>query len=160
LTSAIVAGNLETSMSDRLLQPNHERRLLTTFRHVDELVSQAVARLGPVSSESPLSEFVLDGKPEQHQKAADYLDRVRELMGRFLAAHQIPVPQQNVSALWAAHSACLHARLSVEELRAGPMRGCGKLSPEAERELEALAVGLSSLLQQLSEVVAPPAGPK
>jgi hypothetical protein len=146
-------------MSDRLLQPNHERRVLTTFRHVDELISQAVARLGPVSSESPLSEFALDGTPEQHQQAAECLDRVRELMGRFLAAHQMPVPPRNVSALWAAHTACLHARLSVEELRAGPMRGCGRLSPEAERELEALADGLSSVLQQLSEAVAPPGPP-
>jgi hypothetical protein len=141
-------------MSDGLLQPNHERRLLTTFRHVDELVSQAVARLQRPSSESPLSEFILDGTPEQHKQAAECLDRLRELMGRFLASHQIPAPNRSVSALWAAQTACLHARLSVEELRAGSMRSCGKLTPEAERELEALAAELSNILQKLSESVA------
>ncbi len=146
-------------MSDRLLPPNHERRLLTTFRHVDELVSQAVARLEPASSDSPLSEFVRDGQAAQYQAAAECLDGLRERMGRFLAGHQIPVPTRNVSALWAAHTACLHARLSVEELRPGPMRGCGKLTPAAERELEALADELSSLLQRMTDLLALPAPP-
>ncbi len=138
-------------MNDRLFQPNHERRLLTTFRHVDELVSQAVARLEPEASASPLSEFIPDANPNQLEVATECLERMRSLMGGFLASHSIPAPQRNVSALWAAHSACLHARLSVEELRAGSMRGCGKLSPEAERELAALVEGLSELLQRLSE---------
>jgi hypothetical protein len=143
-------------MSDPLLQHNHVRRLLTTFRHVDELVSQAVARLGPVSSESPLSEFVLDAALEQHTAAVEYLDQLRNLMGRFLQSHQIPVPKRNVSALWAAHTACVHAKLSVEELRADSMRSCGKLSPDAEQELEALASGLSDIIQKMSEHLAPP----
>ncbi|HEV8068809.1 MAG TPA: hypothetical protein VGP76_13815 [Planctomycetaceae bacterium] len=142
-------------MSDRLFQPNHERRLLTTFRHVDELVSQAVSRLEPEASASPLSEFVPDANPDQHHVATECLDRMRTLMGGFLASHSIPAPQRNVSALWAAHSACLHARLSVEELRAGSMRGCGKLSPEAEQELETLVAGLSEVLQRLSDFLAP-----
>jgi hypothetical protein len=144
-------------MSDRLFQPNHERRLLTTFRHVDELVSQAVSRLEPEASASPLCEFVPDANPDQHQVATECLERMRSLMGCFLASHSIPAPQRTVSALWAAHSACLHARLSVEELRAGSMRGCGKLSPEAERELETLLAGLSEALQRLSESLAPSA---
>jgi hypothetical protein len=141
-------------MSDGLLHPNHERRLLTTFRHVDELVSQAVARLQPTSSESPLSEFLLDATPQQHQAAAECLDRLRELMGRFLTSHQIVASNRNVSALWAAQSACMHARLSVEELRAGSMRSCGKVTPEAEKELETLATELSDILQKLSDAVA------
>jgi hypothetical protein len=144
-------------MTDRLFQPNHERRLLTTFRHVDELVSQAVARLEPEASASPLCEFVPDANPDQHRVATECLERMRSLMGGFLASHSIPAPQRNVSALWAAHSACLHARLSVEELRAGSMRGCGKLSPEAERELETLVAGLSEVLQRLSDSLAPTA---
>ena len=146
-------------MSDRLLQPNHERRVLTTFRHVDELISEAVSRLEPAESESPLSEFVLDAQPQQHKAAVDCLSRLRAVMGRFLASHQIAVPPRNVSALWAAHSACLHAKLSVEELRANSMRGCGKLTPEAEGELETLATELSEILQKLSESVAPPRPP-
>ncbi len=141
-------------MSDRLLQPNHERRLLTTFRHVDELVSQALARLEPASSDSPLSEFVRDGQVAQYQAATECLDRLRELMGRFLTAHQVPVPKRNVSALWAAQTACVHARLSVEELRVGSMRGCGRLTPEAERELESLADGLSALLLRMNDLLA------
>jgi hypothetical protein len=37
------------------------------------------------------------------------------------------------------------------------MRACCKLSPEAERELETLVVGLSRVLQQLNESLAPAA---
>jgi hypothetical protein len=143
-------------MNDRLLQPNHERRLLTTFRHVDELISQAVTRLEPNSAASALSEFVLDASPEQHKGALQGLERLRALMGRFLERHQISVPKRNVSALWAAHTACLHAKLSVEELRASSMRGCGQLTPEAERELEALATHLADILQDIDVSLAPP----
>jgi hypothetical protein len=148
--------NLDRSMSDRLFRPNHERRVLTTFRHVDELVSQAVSRLAPSTSATFLSEFVLDAQSDQHQMAVDCLERLRDLMSRFLESHQIPVSKPNVSALWAAHTACLHARLSVEELRASPMRGCGQLTPDAERELEALATALSDVLQRMTEFLAPP----
>jgi hypothetical protein len=157
LTSVSQRENLDRSMSDRQFQPNHERRLLTTFRHVDELVSQSVSRLDTAATASPLSEFLPDGTPDQQKLAAGCLDELRDVMRRFLDSHQIPVPERRVSALWAAHSACLHAQLSVEELRAGSMRGCGKLSPEAERELETLVVGLSRVLQQLNESLAPAA---
>jgi hypothetical protein len=138
-------------MTDRLLPPNHERRVLTTFRFVDELVSQAVSRLDPASAASPLSEFVPDAKPDHHKVAAEYLESLRDFMRRFLDTHHISPPQRNVSALWAAHTACLHAKVSVEELRAGSMRGYGKLSPEADRELETLVAGLSDVLQRMSE---------
>src|SRR5579862_6881861 len=108
----------DASMNDPLFRPSHERRLLTTFRHVDELVSQAVSRLEPVAAASPLSEFVPDATLEQQKAAADSLRELRELMRRFVEIHEIPVPERRISALWAAHTAFLHARLSVEELRA------------------------------------------
>jgi hypothetical protein len=154
LTSVSQRENLDRSMSDRQFQPNHERRLLTTFRHVDELVSQAVSRLDTAANAPPLSEFLPDGTPDQQKLAAGCLDELREAMRRFLYSHQIPLPERRVSALWAAHSACLHAQLSVEELRPSSMRGCGKLTPEAERELETLVAGLSEVLQKLSDFLA------
>jgi hypothetical protein len=142
---------MSVSMSDRLLPPNHERRLLTTFRYIDELISQAVSRLEPASTASPLSEFAPDARPDQQKMAAEYLDRLRELMRRFLDKHQIPPPERNVSVLWAAHTACRHARVSVEELRAADMRGYGKVSPEAAQELETLVACLADVLQKMGE---------
>jgi hypothetical protein len=141
-------------MSDRLFQPNHERRLLTTFQHVDEIVSHAVARLDAAATPSPLSEFVPDAQPGQHQLATESLNELRDLMRGFLETHHVPLPERNLSALWAAETACLHANLTVQELRASAMRGCGKLSPDAEAELETLVDRLSDLLQRMSEVFA------
>jgi hypothetical protein len=157
LTYADAGEKVERSMSD-LFQSNHERRLLTTFRHIDELVSEAVTGLSAYANESPLSEFVADGEAEQQKLAAECLAQLRDVMRRFLDSHQIPVPERRISALWAAHSACLHAKLSVEELQPSSMRGCGKLSPEAERELQALAASLSGILQRMSEQLAPKRG--
>jgi GTP-binding protein EngB required for normal cell division len=144
----------DRSMSDRLFRTNHERRLLTTFRYVDELVSEAVARLEAASTASSLSEYVPDAKPVQQKVAMDHLDRLRGLMHRFLDRHNIPVPERQVSALWAARSACLYASVSIEELRARSMRGFGDLRPEAEHELESLVAGLSDVLRRLGDYLA------
>jgi hypothetical protein len=147
-------------MSERLFQPNHERRLLTTFRYVDELVSQSVAKLDAATTASPLSEIVADASPEQQKLAQESLKQLRGLMRRFLEDHQIPPPQQHQSALWQAHTACRHARASVEELQAGSMRGYGRLPPEAERELETLIAALSDVLKKMGDALAPRPDPQ
>jgi GTP-binding protein EngB required for normal cell division len=137
-------------MSSHTFNANHERRLVTTFRYVDDLLSQAVARLDAASTPSGLSEYVPDAQPVQHKVATDYLDRLRGLMRAFLDSHGIPLPGRRTSALWAASTACLFASVSFEELRGNYMRGYGTLSADAEHELEALVSGFSDVLRRLS----------
>jgi hypothetical protein len=141
-------------MSDGFFPPNHETRLLTSLKHVDDVVSQALLRIGSGQAESPFSEYVADGNALHQQAAAEFLDRLRALMGGFLNSHQIAIPKGSSSALWGASTACLYAAVSVEDLRGRSMRAYGALSPAASDELDRLANDLTELLRKMHKYFA------
>jgi hypothetical protein len=151
-------------MSDRLFSPNHETHLLTTFKYVDEVVTQAVSRLEAAARPSPFSEYVADADSLQRKTAADDLDRLRAVMRGFLDSHKIAIPKASMSALWAASTACVHAGVSVEELSARYLKAYGALSPAAAVELERLVAELTDVLRKmnvsLAEAAANPTKPK
>ena len=60
-------------MNQPLFPPNHQTRLLTTFKHVDEVLVQALSRLES-ASESPFAEYVADAGPAERKVLAEYLD--------------------------------------------------------------------------------------
>jgi hypothetical protein len=140
-------------MSDRLFPPNHEIRLLTTFKHVDDVLAQAISRLESASA-SPFSEFVPDAGPAERQVMADHLDRLRAVMRGFLERHGIPIPKASRSALRAAATACQHASVSVEELQGRYMQAYGPLSPAAADSLERLVAELTEVLGRMNRSLA------
>jgi hypothetical protein len=137
------------AMSDRIFPPNHETRLLTTFKYVDDVLTQAVERLESASS-SPFTEYVADAGPAERKAVDEYLDRVRAVMRGFLDKHRIEIPPASTSALWAASTACVYAGVSVEELRGRYMRAYGAVSPVAAEELERIVAELTDVLNQLN----------
>ncbi len=140
-------------MNERLFPPNHQTRLLTTFKHVDEVLVQALSRLES-ASDSPFSEYVADAGPAECKVLADYLDQLRAVMRGFLDRHQIPVPQASTSALRAAATACHHAGVSVEELQARYLRAYGPLSQEAADELDRIVADLGDVLKKMNGYLA------
>jgi hypothetical protein len=135
-------------MSDRLFPPNHETRLLTTFKYVDDVLTQAVERLE--SASSPFSEYVADAGPAERTAIAQHLERVRSVMRRFLESHGIEIPAPSTSALWAASTACVYAGVSVEELRGRYMRAYGAIPPGADAELERIVTKLTEVINQMN----------
>jgi hypothetical protein len=135
-------------MSDRLFPPNHETRLLTTFKYVDDVLTQAVERME--SALSPFSEYVADAGPAERKTIAEHLERVRAVMRRYLDSHGIPIPAPSTSALWAASTACVYAGVSVEELRGRYMRAYGAISPAADAELDRIVAELTEVINQMN----------
>lgn len=140
-------------MSDQIFRPNHERRLLTTFKYVDDVLTQAAERLAAALS-SPFTEFVADAGPAEREAVGEHLARVRSVMRGFLDKHQIEIPQASMSALWAASTACVYASVSIEELRGRYMRAYGALSPAAAEELERIVAELTDVLNELNAYLA------
>lgn len=140
-------------MSDQLFPPNHQTRLLTTFKYVDEVLTQAVSRLESESA-SPFSEYTADAGPAERQAAYEHLQRVRAVMRGFLDRHQIAIPSPSLSALWAVSTACRYAAISVEELRGRYMKAYGGVSPAAGDELERLVAELTDALRQMNSSLA------
>ena len=135
-------------MSDRVFPPNHETRLLTTFKYVDDVLTQAVERLE--SASSPFSEYVPDAGPADRRAVTEHLERVRGVMRRFLESHGIEISAPSTSALWAASTACVYAGVSVEELRGRYMRAYGAISPAADAELDRIVTELTEVINQMN----------
>jgi hypothetical protein len=146
-------------MSEHICPPNHATRLLTTFKHIDEILEQALSRFNS-SSGSPFSEFVADATPAQRHALAEHIERLRVAMRGFLEQHQIAIPRPSKSALKAASTACQHAGVAIEELQPRYMRAYGALSPAADAELGRLVAELSDALRKMNASLAevtPPA---
>jgi hypothetical protein len=140
---------MNPAMSDRIFPPNHESRLLTTFKYVDDVLTQAVERLEAASS-SPFSEYVADAGPSERKAVTEYVDRVRAVMREFLEKHQIVIPQPSMSALWAVSTACVYSGVSIEELRGRYMKAYGAISPAAEAELERMVADVTGELNKMN----------
>lgn len=141
-------------MSDHLFNGNHESRLRTTFKYIDELLTQAAGRLDSSTAQSPFSDYHADATPVQHRVTLDHLVRLRSIMLRFLQAHDLPPPEPRTSAVWAARTALMSVETAVEELRPRHLRGYGDLSDEAARELDGLTTQLRDQLRRLEEFLA------
>jgi hypothetical protein len=140
-------------MNEQLFPPNHQTRILTTFKHVDEVIVQSLSRLES-ASDSPFSEYVADAGLAERKVLAEYLDQLRAVMRGFLDRHQIPIPQASTSALRAAATACQHASVSVEELQARYLRAYGPLSPAAAEELDRIVIDLTAVLKKMNGFLA------
>jgi hypothetical protein len=153
----------------KIFPPNHESRLLTTFKYIDDVLTQAVGRLESASA-SPFSEYVADAGPSERKVVSEYVDRVRAAMREFLEKHQIAIPQPSMSALWAASTACVYSGVSIEELRGRYMKAYGAVSPAAEAELERMVAEVTGVLNKMnaylqelksgSSTASPPAIPR
>ena len=86
------------------LNENHQRHLLSTFQHVDNLLSEAERIMTSAGSASPFQEYSQDTTPIQRKVTHDYIVRVREAMRRILDELTIPVRGPISGARWAAQT--------------------------------------------------------
>ena len=127
-------------MNERLFPPNHQTRLLTTFKHVDEVLVQALSRLES-ASESPFSEYVADAGHAECKVLAEYLDQLRAVMRGFLDRHQISVPQASTAPCGPRRPLAITLVSRSKELQARYLRalwpslagGCRRIGPDRGR---------------------------
>lgn len=136
------------------LSGNHQRRLLGTFEHLDELMEEVVRALDPSCCQSPFNKLISDAAPIQHKVMADYVAKVRAIMLQLLREHEVPLTSPTISAVWSARVALTTARVSVEELRPQAMRGYGELSPDASKHLNLTVAELDELLARMESYLA------
>jgi GTP-binding protein EngB required for normal cell division len=133
---------------------NHQRHLLSTFQHVDNLLSEAERILISSGSPSPFQEYSPDSTPVQRKVTHDYIVRVRETMRRILEELEIPLKPPICGAIWAARSHLSFASISIAEIEPEPMKGYGKLSSEDEQLLNKIVAELNSVLNRLGTYLA------
>jgi len=136
------------------LNSSHQRHLLSIFKHVDDLLSEAAALTSPANSRSPFASSTADASPVQSKVIEDYIARVRDVMLRFLDRQGIRRDSPQTSGVWAVRTSLLFANSSVEELRPRYMRGYGELSGEAGQTMDDLATELQTLLRRMGDYMA------
>jgi len=132
------------------MNDNHTRHLVSTLRHIDNLLSEAEHVLATAGGASPFVECAQDSTPVQRKLIHDYVQRIREVMRRGMQDLGLPAPEPVCGALWAASSRVLFARLAVAEMEPRRMGGYGPLSDEDARRINALIAELDAALERLA----------
>ena len=140
------------------LNDNQKRRLLLTFEHVDNVLTDALRTLNSAESPSPFQRCQPDSLPVQRKVLADYIARLRGMMVRILESQGITLPKPEISSLWSFQTTLMSAKIAVEELAPQYMRGYGELSADAVHELNMLTTQLMDVLDRMSSYLARGAG--
>ncbi|MGH8291046.1 MAG: dynamin family protein [Steroidobacteraceae bacterium] len=130
---------------------NHQRYLISRFRHIDELLGDAVQALEPSRDARLFSAYVPDATPPQRRILADYLAQVRFSLKRFMQTQGVADVVRPVSGLWSLRTAIVFAQTAVAELRPSYMVGYGQLDAEAAAACERLVAELAALLRRISD---------
>jgi GTP-binding protein EngB required for normal cell division len=136
-----------------MFNESHQRHFITSFRHIEELLGDAAAKLEPVEPGRLFNEYVQDASPSQRKILADYLAQFRFAARRFMDAQGLRNQSKAVSALYAFQTAVMFAQISVEELRPKYLRGYGALGPEEGGAAERLVAELTTLLRRMADYV-------
>ena len=133
------------------LNGSHALHVYSTFQHVDGLLAsiEKLARsdLSPLAAERP------DVAPDEARLLLASVAAARRRMLEALDRLGIARPEPNISARWGVRTTFLMAEISLSDLDAAGLRGYGAASPEAARELEALASDLTVLMRQGAAIV-------
>ncbi len=132
------------------MNENHHRHLLVTFRHIDNLLSEAERVLATAGSASPFAEYTQDSTPVQRKVIHDYIQRVRTALDRAMADLQLPRPRPICGALWAARGHITFVDIAIAEMEPARLLGYGPLSEEDTRSIRNVMGELNAALQQLS----------
>jgi GTP-binding protein EngB required for normal cell division len=136
------------------MNDNHQRHLLSTFQHVDNLLSEAERIMTSAGSASPFQEYSQDTTPIQCKVTHDYILRVREAMGRILKELQIPPKPPISGALWAARGHLGFASVAIAEIEPEHMRGYGELSDEDAQAMDRIVAELNAELNRIRDYLA------
>lgn len=135
------------------LGSNHLRRLLSEFRHMDEMCVEMLTLCGAETSDSPFEEIVPNLPAGSQAELRQNVEHVRRLMLQLLADRGIPVERQSIRAAHAVRIRLHLIEIALEDLRPERMRGYGALTPAARQELLDIIDALSNALRPLQKAL-------
>jgi small GTP-binding protein len=132
------------------MNENHQRHLISSFRHIDGLLSEAGRVLAVAGSSSPFAEFTQNSTPVQRKVIEDYIQRVREVLLRAMADLHLPRPSPTCGALWALRTQVTFISIAVAEMESKRLRGFGTLADDDARAVDRITAELNAALDRLS----------
>ena len=128
------------------MNPSHRHHLLSTLRHVDELLAEMSVIARGASANALFKRYVSDLTPVRVKALEDAIERTRALVGRGVTQFELAVTEPVCTASWAAQSRVSSAYISVAEIDPRRMVGYGPLSQDDVAALERFAAQMSRAL--------------
>ena len=136
------------------LNPYQSSRVLTNFKYVDQLLSEAESILFASNSKSPFPKYRNDLSPAQVKVVQDYIARIRAQLVQALKSLGITRPGPQFGA---AHSICVNlefADITFADCRPDALRGYGDVPTAVAPELNGVVNEMSSLVRKLNAYLA------
>jgi len=92
------------------MNDEQKRHLVATFRHIDELLAEAEAKLVPPEAARLFPPYAADAAPVQRKVTADYSRRARAAMAAALNRFGASSPPPELSGVWAARTTLMKAQ--------------------------------------------------
>ena len=140
------------------LNSSHKHHLLTSFKYVDELLSDVESILLSSTSKSPFPRYRADLSPVQIKVVQDYIARIRAQMIQVLKSQGISPPERRVGATHAIRVNLEFTTIAFDDCRPAALRGYGEVPESAIPELDGLLEEMRSLVRKLSTYLAQDVG--
>ncbi len=140
------------------LNSSHKHHLLTSFKYVDELLSDVESILLSSTSKSPFPRYRADLSPVQIKVVQDYIARIRAQMIQVLKSRGISPPERRVGATHAIRVNLEFTTIAFDDCRPAALRGYGEVPESAIPELDGLLEEMRSLVRKLITYLAQDVG--
>ena len=124
---------------------NHKRRILASFQHVDEMLTESLNVVNPAQS-NLYSRFVKDLSDSDLDRIEGCAVRIREHMRELLERLQIELPVPSVPSSWLLKTCLTSLDITLEELYPEKMKGYGAMD-------QASAADMTRTLQEIRRLV-------
>ncbi len=129
---------------------NHRRRVLSSFRYLDQLLDETEHIMAAARSRSAFPKYVPDATPVQRKVLSDHISRFRDTLLAALPTLDLVPGKPEISMLRALHVQLITAEIALEELTGSAMRGYGPLSAASADTLDGVAAQLRGRLQAIA----------
>ena len=130
----------------------HKRRILVTFQHINELLSQSLLVLARSQSDAQ-PRHVQDISPSQLLRIEKHIQLIREQMNKFLERFQITLPEPSTPSSWIVKTNLTSLDIALEDLYPQKMRGYGDMDSVAASELTQTVQEVRTQVSQLLQVL-------
>jgi hypothetical protein len=116
------------------LNDNHKRRLISSFQHMDKLLSQS---LSAAASAPPglYLRYVQDMSPSELRHAQSNIEKLREQILGLLKKFEIALPAPSTPSSWVLKTNLTSLDIAFEDLYPEKMRGYGDMDQSTAKDL-------------------------
>jgi hypothetical protein len=139
------------------LSENHQRRILTTFRHIDDLLGQSLNALAPAKTNLG-SRCVQDLSLSRRHRIEKSIELIREMMRHFLERSQISLPERSTTSSWTIRTNLTSLDIALEDLHPKKMKGYGEMDPASAKDLSRTLQEIRGVVSQLLQSLDPSVG--